>query len=88
MRKSGIRKLMLHETMGHEMQWTKSHSERLKPIMDWTADDQGIYMADLVAGELAALHEEVQMTTFTANAEALLNALAPAGQWVGTAESQ
>ena len=45
----GIRKLMLHTTTGHELQWTKSHPERIKPRMDWTADDQGIYMADLVA---------------------------------------
>ena len=43
--------------------------------MDWTADDQGIYMADLVAGELTILHKEIQITTFTADAESLLHAL-------------
>jgi hypothetical protein len=39
-------------------------------------------MADLVAGELATLHKEIRITTFTAHAEALLTALVPAGQWV------
>ncbi len=79
---------MLRDTMGHEMQWTKSHPERMKPRMDWTADDHGIYMADLVAGKLAALQEEVQIKTFTADAEGLLHALIPAGQWVWMEESQ
>ena len=50
---------MLRNTREHTMQWTKSHPERLKPRMDWTADDEGIYMADLVAGELATLHKEI-----------------------------
>jgi hypothetical protein len=45
-------------------------------------------MADLAAEELAALHKEVQITTFTADAEGLLQALVPAGQWVWMAESQ
>ncbi len=68
---------MLRDTRGHEMQWTKSHPERSKPRMDWTADDEGIYMA-LVAGELAALlHKEIQIITFTADAEPLLSALIP-----------
>jgi hypothetical protein len=77
---NGIRHIMLHNTMGHEMQWTKSHPERSKPRMNWTADDQGIYMADLVAGELANLQKEIHITTFTADAEALLSALVPVGQ--------
>ncbi len=34
-------------------------------------------MADLVAAELATLHEEIQITTFTAVAEAFLKALLP-----------
>ncbi len=45
-------------------------------------------MADLVAGELATLHKEIQVTTFTADAEAFLSALVPAGQSVWTANSQ
>jgi hypothetical protein len=85
---NGIRKMMLHNTMGHELQWTKSHPERTKPRMDWTADDQGIYMADLVAGELVNLRKEIQITTFTADAEAFLSALVPVGQWVWMAHSQ
>jgi hypothetical protein len=48
---SGIRHLMLRDTAGHELQYTRSHTERIKPQNDWTADDQGIYMADQVAGE-------------------------------------
>ncbi len=32
----------------------------------------------------ATFHEEIQITTFTADAEALLNALVSAGQWVWT----
>jgi hypothetical protein len=83
---NGIRQMMLHNTRGHEMQWTKSHPERSTPQIDWTADDQGIYMADLVAGELANLQKEIQITTFTADVEALLSALVPVGQWVWTAQ--
>jgi hypothetical protein len=49
---NSIRKLMLHNTMVHEMQRTKYHLEHFKPRIDWTADDQGIYMANLVAGNL------------------------------------
>jgi hypothetical protein len=45
-------------------------------------------MADLVVGELAVLQEEVQITTFTADAEGLLHALVPAGRWVWMADSQ
>ncbi len=63
---------MLDDTMGHELQWTKSHPERIKPRLDWTADDHGIYMADLAAGELSVLHKEAQITTFSADAEELL----------------
>jgi hypothetical protein len=66
---------MVPSELGHALQWTKSHPERSKPRMDWTADDQGIYMADLVAGELTILHRETQITTFTADAESLLHAL-------------
>jgi hypothetical protein len=84
----GIRQLMLPSELGHALQWTKSHPERFKPRQDWTADDQGIYMADLVAGELTTLHREIQITTFTADAESLLNALVPAGQWIWTTGSQ
>ena len=79
---------MLHTPTGHDLQWTKSHPERIKPRMDWTADDQGIYMADLVAGELSVLHKEIKITTFTADGDALLNALVPEGQWVWTRGSQ
>ena len=84
----GIRQLMLPSEMGHALQWTKAHPERFKPRLDWTADDQGIYMADLVAGELTTLHREIQITTFTADADSLLNALVPAGQWVWITGSQ
>ncbi len=80
--------MMVPSELGHTLQWTKSHPERLKPRMDWTADDQGIYMADLVAGKLTTLHREIQITTFTADAESLLNALVPAGQWVWTTGSK
>ena len=79
---------MIGNAMRHELQWTKSHPERIKPRLDWTADDHGIYMADLAAGELAVLHKEVQLPTFSADAEELLQALVPAGQWVWMADSQ
>jgi hypothetical protein len=42
--------------------------------MDWTADDHNMYMADLVEGELDVLHGEIEMNTFTADAEELFNA--------------
>lgn len=47
----GIQHLMLRDTADHELQYTRSHPERIKSKNDWTADDQGIYMADQVAGE-------------------------------------
>ncbi len=47
--------------------------------MNWTADNQDIYMADLVARELV-LHREVEITTFTADADDLLSALTSEGQ--------
>jgi hypothetical protein len=71
----GIRHLLLRNTREHAMQWTMSHPERMKPRKDWTADEEGIYMADLVAGKLATLHKEIQISTFTADAESFLNAL-------------
>jgi hypothetical protein len=55
---------------------------RTNQIAYETADDQGIYMADLVADELADLHREVNITVCTADAEKLLNALIPEAQWV------
>jgi hypothetical protein len=58
----------------------KVPSERFKPRMDWTADDQGINMADLVAGELTTLHKEIQIHTFMADAEAFLSALVSNGK--------
>jgi hypothetical protein len=42
---NGIRQLMLRNTRSYKMHWKKSHPERFKPRMDWTADDKGIYMA-------------------------------------------
>lgn len=39
-------------------------------------------MADLVAGKLAALYREVDITAFSADADDLLNALTPEGQLV------
>jgi hypothetical protein len=47
---------MLSNMLGHELRLTKSHPERIKPRMDWTADKQGICMADLVAEEVAVLY--------------------------------
>ncbi len=84
----GIRQLMLMNGAGHQLQWTKAHPERTKPRMDWTADDQGIYMADLVAGELATLHREVTITTYLADADELLASLVPGGQWVWMADNR
>jgi hypothetical protein len=55
----GIRQLMLPSELELSLQWTKSHPERFKPRLDWTTDDQGIYMADLVAGKLTTLHREI-----------------------------
>ncbi len=56
--------------------------------MDWTADDQGIYMADLVVGELNILHGEVAITSYVADADALLASLVPDGQWVWMADNR
>jgi hypothetical protein len=43
--------------------------------MNWTADDQGIYIADLVAGELEVFQREIVINTFfTADEKELLNA--------------
>jgi hypothetical protein len=65
----GIRHLMLRDTVSHDLQWTRSHLERIKPQMDWTANYQGIYMADQVAGELKVLQKEIVINTFTADEE-------------------
>jgi hypothetical protein len=66
----------MQNSLGHELQWTKSHPERIKLHMDWTVDDQGIYLADLVAGELVILHSEVEIITYSADADELLSSLA------------
>ena len=34
----------------HSVTWTKAHPERTKQEYDWSADDRGIHMADLIAG--------------------------------------
>jgi hypothetical protein len=83
-----IRRLMLMHVAGHQLQWTKAHPERIKPRMNWTANDQGIYMADLVAGELNIFHREVAITTYVADADELLASLVPDGQWVWMADSR
>lgn len=49
---------MLKDTEENKLQWTKSQPEKIKPCMNWTADNQDIYMADLVARELVVLHTE------------------------------
>lgn len=54
----GIRRLMLKDTEENKLQWTESQPEKIKPCMNWTADNQDIYMADLVARELVVLHTE------------------------------
>lgn len=47
----GIWNLMHRNNTTHSLQWTKTHPEQIKPrIMESTADDQGMYMVDLVAG--------------------------------------
>jgi hypothetical protein len=82
-----IRGLMQNST-GHELQWTKSHAERIKPRMDWTADDRGIYLVDLVAGDLALLNNKVEIKTYTADADEVLASIIPAGQWVWMADNR
>ena len=84
----GIRRLMLMHGAGHQLQWTKADPERIKPRMDWTADDQGIYMADLVAGKLNILHGEVAITSYVADADELLASLVPDVQWVWMADNR
>jgi hypothetical protein len=78
---------MLMHGAGHQLQWTKAHPERIKPRMDWTADDQGIHMADLAAGESNILHGEVTITSYVADADELLASLVPDGQWVWMADN-
>jgi hypothetical protein len=83
-----IRRLMLMHGAGYLLQSTKAHPERIKPRMDWTADDQGIYMADLVAGALNILHGEVAITSYVADADELLASLVPDGEWVWMADNR
>jgi hypothetical protein len=76
----GIKKMRDH-LKGHTLSWTKHHPERYKLLCDWTDQDHGIYMADLVAGDHSKLERE-KIHTYTADAEELHMALIPEHTWV------
>jgi hypothetical protein len=69
------------------LSWTKHHPERYTHLRDWTDQDYGIYMADLlVAGDHIKLERENKIHTYTVDAEELHIALIPKRTWVWKSE--